>query len=68
MKDTKVDGSVKSQNFAQRRKGRKVNLLILRDIFLAFFARKYSFYEFTKVDFQISYIKTFVNAKNLELF
>ena len=33
-----LDGFVKSQNLAQRRKARKVNLLILKDIFLAFSA------------------------------
>ena len=35
---SKVDAFVKSQNLAQRRKARKVKLLILKDIFLAFLA------------------------------
>jgi len=33
-----IDGFVISQNLAQSRKGRKVNLLILKDIFLALLA------------------------------
>jgi hypothetical protein len=48
----KVDGFVTSQNLTPSRKGRKVDLLILRSFFLGVlgvFARKHGFCEFIKV-------------------